>query len=89
MGAHHLRGKEGRSAIAAFQVLIAAHDDLAAAKITQRDVASGTHQHILWLQIAVNHLVIVQVVQSLQRELYWFPGLVLMLPVSTYLPAGC
>lgn len=63
---HHLRSQEGWSAITPLQVLVAADDDLAAAKVTQGHVTPRTHQHILWLQVAVNHLVVMQVVQGLQ-----------------------
>ena len=66
VGAHHLRSQEGWSAVTPLQVLVAADDDLAAAKVTQGDVAPRTHQHIFRLQVAVHHLVVMQVVQSLQ-----------------------
>ena len=56
---HHLRSQESWSAVTPLQVLIATDDDLAAAKVTQGDIATGTHQHILWLQVAMNHLVVV------------------------------
>lgn len=62
---HHLRSQKCWGAVAAFEVLIAADDDFATAKITQSDVASRTHEHILWLEVTVNHLVVMQVVQGL------------------------
>lgn len=55
---HHLRSQESWSAITPLQVLIAADDHLAAAKVTQSDITPCTHQHILWLQIAMDHLVV-------------------------------
>lgn len=58
MGAHHLRSQESWSAITPLQVLVATDDDLAAAKVTQSDIAPGTHQNILWLQVTMNHLVV-------------------------------
>ena len=62
MRAHHLRSKKGGSAVAPLQVLIAADDDLAAAKVAEGHIPSRAHQHILRLQVAVDYLVVVQVV---------------------------
>ena len=67
MWAHHLGSKEGWSAITLLQVLVDLAD-LAAAKVTQGDIAPRTHQHILRLQVAMHHLVVMQVLQSLQHS---------------------
>lgn len=66
--AHHLRSKECWSAVTPLQVLIPTDDDLAAAKVTQSHIAPSAHQHILRLQVAVHHLVVMQVVQRLQAD---------------------
>lgn len=63
---HHFWSQEGGGAIAALQVLIAADDDLGAAEITEGHIAACRHEHILWFQIAMHHLVVVQVVKCLQ-----------------------
>ena len=68
VGAHHLRGKKGRGAVAPLQVFIAADDHLAAAKVTQGDVASCAHEHILRLEVTVNNFVVVQIIQSLHSK---------------------
>lgn len=65
MRAHHLGGQEGGRSIAALEILVSADDDFGAAKIAERYRTPGAHQHVLGLQVSVDHLVEVQVVQSL------------------------
>jgi len=66
LGSHHFRGQEGGGPVAALQVLVAADDNLGAAEVTEGDAAARTHQDVLGLQIAVDHFVEMEVVQSLQ-----------------------
>ena len=51
-----------------YKVFIAADDHLAAAKVTQGDVASCAHEHILRLEVTVNNFVVVQIIQSLHSK---------------------
>ncbi len=66
--AHHFGGEEGRGALALLQVLVAGAQHLGAAKVGQRDLPPRAHQHILRLQVAVHHLVEVQVVERLHNS---------------------